>query len=217
MIRALAATLVVILCLAGFAGHSVAASESPPLFNSDEKRKEGLKPFPKWTGALDKYFKERSRIEGGCEAKEFNRCHYQEWQILVDSIKDRPLEEQLSAVNAYMNRYQYILDPVNWGVKDYWSSPGEFFHRFGDCEDYAIAKYLSLQMLGVDPEAMRIIIVMDLNLKVLHAVLGVYLDDRIFILDNQLAVVVEASKIKHYKPIFSVNESGWWKHTVRRG
>ena len=42
-----------------------------------------------------------------------------------------------------MNRSPYIVDPINWGVKDYWESPGQFFSRKGDCEDYAIAKYLT--------------------------------------------------------------------------
>lgn len=208
-------TALILSCLAPPA---VVAEESGPLlFNSTEKRKEGLKPFPKWTGALEKYFDERKNVDGGCEAKEFNRCHFKQWQIIVDAVQGKSVKEQINAINSYMNKYEYIVDPINWGVKDYWASPGEFFDKFGDCEDYAIAKYLSLKMLGVDPNIMRIVIVMDLNLKVLHAVLGVYADDEIYILDNQLSIVVKSNIIKHYKPIFSVNESGWWKHKVKRG
>ena len=59
---------------------------------------------------------------------------------------------------------------------------------------------------------MRIVIVQDLNLKVAHAVLAVYLDDTIKILDNQIKQVVEAGTIRHYRPIYSVNEESWWLH-----
>ena len=193
-----------------------AATLQPSIFNSVEIRKEGLKPFPKWTGALEKYFNERKNAQGGCEDPEFNRCHYKNWRSLVDGLAEKGLKARLKAVNKHMNRHKYIVDPVNWGVRDYWESPAEFFHKYGDCEDYAIAKYLTLRWLGLSTDVMRIFIVMDLNLKVAHAVLAVYDAGKVYILDNQLSIVVEANKIHHYKPIFSVNETGWWKHKTER-
>lgn len=194
----------------------VAAQIQPSIFNSVEIRKEGLKPFPKWTGALEKYFNERKNVQGGCEDPEFNRCHYKKWRTLIDSLAGKDFKAQLKAINKHMNRHKYIVDPVNWGVRDYWESPAEFFRKYGDCEDYAIAKYLSLRWLGLSTEVMRIFIVMDMNLKVAHAVLAVYDGGKVYILDNQLSIVVEARKIHHYKPIFSVNETGWWKHRTER-
>ena len=32
------------------------------------------------------------------------------------------------------------------------------------------------------------------------------------VLDNQINQVVEAASIRHYRPIFSVNETTWWLH-----
>ena len=61
-------------------------------------------------------------------------------------------------------------------------------------------------------EDMRIVVLQDLNLKVAHAVLVVYIDGKALVLDNQITKVVESKRIKHYKPIFSINEGAWWLH-----
>jgi len=52
----------------------------------------------------------------------------------------------------------------------------------------------------------------DLNLKVGHAVLVVYLNSRIYLLDNQIKQVVEANSVYHYSPVYSINENNWWRH-----
>ena len=193
-----------------------AAKRAPSIFNSTEIRKEGLKPFPKWTGVLEKYFAEREGVEGGCEAPEFNRCHYKKWFALLEGLEGKKLKVQLKAVNKQLNANKYIVDMINWGVKDYWETPGEFFEKYGDCEDYSIAKYLSLRALGVPAESMRVFVVKDLNLNVAHAILAVYTGKKVLILDNQLSIVVEARKIRHYRPIFSLSEDGWWKHINKK-
>jgi predicted transglutaminase-like cysteine proteinase len=59
---------------------------------------------------------------------------------------------------------------------------------------------------------MRIVVLQDLNLKVTHAVLAVDLDGKTWILDNQIKQVIDAERIRHYRPVYSVNEKGWWLH-----
>jgi predicted transglutaminase-like cysteine proteinase len=111
-----------------------------------------------------------------------------------------------------MNTRRYITDPRNWGVPDYWETPGEFMTKFGDCEDYAIAKFLSLKRLGWTDDELRIAAVKDLNLKVGHAILIVYHAGKTWVLDNQIKRVVEAESIRHYQPVYSINETSWWRH-----
>lgn len=188
------------------------AMSVPSIFNTTETRKEGLRPFPKWTGALEKYFEERRDVPGSCADLQFNRCHYLEWNTELDRLRDRDAKTQMKEINKFMNTHRYIVDPVNWGVLDYWASPGEFFRRHGDCEDYAIAKFLSLRRLDLPADDMRIVILNDLNLRVAHAILAIYVDSEIMVLDNQLSIMIEARRIRHYQPIYSVNETGWWKH-----
>ena len=59
---------------------------------------------------------------------------------------------------------------------------------------------------------MRIVVMNDMNLKSAHSVLVVYLDGEALILDNQIAQVINAKRIRHYKPIYSINERNWWLH-----
>lgn len=192
----------------------VAALSGPALFGYRETRRGAIRPFVKWTGTLDRYFAERKLDEAPCESGIFNRCHLKDWKKFLAEVKSLNRMTQLAKVNAYMNRAPYIVDPINYGVADYWATPKQFFVKDGDCEDYAIAKYLSLRALGFSRESMRIVVLQDMNLRLAHAVLAVYLDGKIWVLDNQIGEVVRHERIRHYKPIYSINELFWWLHTA---
>ncbi|HUN49690.1 MAG TPA: transglutaminase-like cysteine peptidase [Candidatus Sulfotelmatobacter sp.] len=189
---------------------SFAEAAPATIFGAVEIRHDGIKPFPKWIGALAKYEQEKIRYATQCLVTRFSPCHWKEWHDLLDRLRGQPRATQLDAVNRYMNRQPYVLDMVNWGVPDYWESPGEFFLRNGNCHDYAIAKYLSLRLLGWNKEDLRIVALNDLNLRVGHAVLVVIEGDHAVVLDNQVSQVVEATSIHHYQPIYAVNEDAWW-------
>ena len=121
--------------------------------------------------------------------------------------------DKITGVNHFLNKKDYIVDPINWGLKDYWATPRQFNRKNGDCEDYAIAKYLSLKALGIPEMQMRIVVLNDLNLELLHAVLAVYdTTGNIYILDNQIPHVMKHNDIHHYEPVYSINEHLWWKH-----
>jgi predicted transglutaminase-like cysteine proteinase len=123
-----------------------------------------------------------------------------------------PLLERVERVNSVVNRLPYVADRDNYAAEDYWASLPEFAARGGDCEDYAIAKYMLLKSLGVPSDMMRIAVVHDLDLDTPHAVLSVAVDGRAYILDNQASSVRPDSDIEHYRPVFSINEAGWWLH-----
>ena len=191
---------------------------SPSFFRSRETKSSNMKPFKKWTGALKRYSKEAaSAKKGTCKSKTMNECHYQEWTKFLISVKDKGPKEKILAINSHMNKAKYILDKTNWGIKDYWATPFEFMKRFGDCEDYAIAKYMSLRRLGFKNNQLRVVAVKDMNLKVGHAVLVVYLGGKTLLLDNQIKQVVSTKKVRHYQPVFSINEKNWWRHRVVSG
>jgi predicted transglutaminase-like cysteine proteinase len=175
------------------------------LFNTIETRSSELVAFKKWTGAVAKMAQEQTDVKAFA-------ARFKDWIVFLDTLKGKDRMTQFVEVNKFMNRSQYILDMKNWGVKDYWESPGEFLARFGDCEDYSIAKYMALKYLGFDPEKMRIVAVRDMNLRIGHAILAVYYDNKILILDNQIKVVADSRRIHHYVPIYSINEKYWWRH-----
>lgn len=182
------------------------------IFGYAEVRSADLGPFVKWTGMLDRFLQEDNDIDGDCTSTRYNACHHQAWQSLIADLRGRDLGDQLDRVNQFMNERRYIVDPINWGVRDYWATPGQFFRKQGDCEDYAIAKYLTLRQLGVSDAQMRIVVLQDLNLGIPHAVLAVATPDGTMILDNQISSVVDARVIRHYQPIYSINETAWWLH-----
>ena len=210
-------TALVLLTLFVAGASSSVAAPAVRLFGTDEVRKENLQPFPKWTEVLDRFKLEKDVNSAPCKPSETNKCHYTTWIRFIKDAAALDKLKQIEKVNAFMNQALYVEDSVNWGVKDYWATPGQFFGKFGDCEDYAIAKFLTLRQLGYEGDALRIVVVQDLNLKIGHAVLAVYHEGRVFILDNQIKQVVEAGSIRHYKPIFSINESHWWLHKDDKG
>jgi predicted transglutaminase-like cysteine proteinase len=191
---------------------TAAPGGDPSIFGTTEVRSTQLQSLPKWTGVLDRYADERNVPDGPCNASFFTRCHMQAWKALLHDLDGKDRKTQLETINSYMNEVSYLTDPINYGVPDYWATPRQFLTRRGDCEDYAIAKFMSLRALGFDSDTMRIVVLNDLNLRIAHAILVVYIEGRALVLDNQIRTVVAASSIRHYRPIYSVNESTLWIH-----
>ena len=190
------------------------AKAAPSFFSSKEVRSSKMRPFKKWRSAVKRYSKESraAKKKGDCRETILNKCHYANWMRFLAVIKDKDKLTQINEVNRYMNRARYITDKNNWGKKDYWATPGEFFARFGDCEDYAIAKFMSLKLLGFKNAELRVVAVKDMNLKVGHAILVVFIDGKTYLLDNQIKKVVMTKSVRHYKPVFSINTKYWWRH-----
>jgi predicted transglutaminase-like cysteine proteinase len=154
-------------------------------------------------------------LEDVCGNEPYNTCKLRSWKQELEKLRAKPLIEKIDGVNRLVNAYPYIEDIMNWGLGDYWETPFEFQERNGDCEDYAISKFISLRALGVTNDKMRIEIVQDLNLGgVIHAILIVFVDDQVYVLDNQIKQVMLAVDIYHYKPIYSINEEHWWRHIM---
>jgi predicted transglutaminase-like cysteine proteinase len=183
----------------------LAAVNPSQLFGSTEVHSSNLKMFPKWRGTLQRFEEELKSCGTG-------QCKKKQWQVLIDGLRGKDPMTQLREINAEMNDKRYVTDPVNWNLPDYWATPFQFLRKNGDCEDYAIAKYMALRDLGVPVEDMRIVVLNDLNLRIAHAVLAVYVNGKPYILDNQISKVVPATSIRHYQPVYSINENGWWLH-----
>jgi predicted transglutaminase-like cysteine proteinase len=189
------------------------ANSYPLLFGRSEDKNYDIEEFPKWLSVLDKNEDEQKSFEKKCSknSKKFY-CNITEWKKFLDGLKNKKPIEQIKAINSYSNKHKYILDIDNWGISDYWESPGEFLFKNGDCEDYAIIKYMSLKYLGYKTDDLRVVVLMDNNLKIYHSVLAVYIDDKIYILDNQITKVTRDTNILHYAPVYSINENSWWRH-----
>lgn len=134
------------------------------------------------------------------------------WDKLKSMLNGKSTLEKIRGVNSFWNQWPYKLDIAGYGKEDYWAAPYEFRKNSGDCEDYAIVKYYTLKELGFPVEQMRIVVLKDTILNVAHAILAVYLEDDIYILDNIAKNVLSHTRIRNYLPVYSVNEQYRWVH-----
>ena len=142
------------------------------------------------------------------------------WRAMLDAAKDLDEPGKLDRVNAFFNNYVFFQDDITtWKQNDYWATPLETLGRGqGDCEDYSIGKYVSLGMLGVPIEKLRITYVraeMGLpgsGVSQAHMVLAYYPtpDGEPMVLDNLIADLRPASRRPDLKPVFGFNSQGLW-------
>jgi len=184
---------------------SALAEEKTTLFESVEVAQASSEISEQLDIVLSRYESERGESYGD---KGIAR-----WQSFLATLEGRPAIEQIKAVNTYVNRKVYKTDQANYGTGDYWATPKEFLSRGGDCEDFAIIKLLSLQQLGFSVDSMRMVVLVDTELRTPHAVLAVYVDGDVLILDNQSATVESHTTLSHYVPLYSINTAGWWMHS----
>jgi predicted transglutaminase-like cysteine proteinase len=184
----------------------------PQVFGTSETAGSNLAAFRRWGGVIERSIHEWLGYGDPCSARLAGKCTTGEWRQLVSRLADKPRRERIDKVNAFFNRIPYVVDASNWGVADYWATPLQFLSRSGDCEDYAIAKYVTLRQLGFSSDEMRVVVLDDTNLRVPHAILTVADGDRLLVLDNQIPDVVDSKRILHYKAIYSINENRWWLH-----
>ncbi len=129
---------------------------------------------------------------------------------IMESAGDRTGRARLGIVNRAVNlAIKATSDEAQHGMADRWSAPMATFDAGrGDCEDYAIAKYVILRQLGVPAEDLRLVIVRDNGLRQDHAVLAARLDGRWLVLDNRRFTLVEDRYAVQYAPLFALDMDG---------
>lgn len=142
------------------------------------------------------------------------------WQQLLQQGANLSVQQQLELTNTFFNRrIRYMEDQDLWGQEDYWATPLETLGKgAGDCEDYAIAKYKTLLLLGVPNDRLRLIYVNARiggprsSISQAHMVLGYYetpASDPL-ILDNLISQIQPGEQRDDLDPVFSFNSQGLW-------
>lgn len=141
------------------------------------------------------------------------RSRLETWQQLHNMASPAETDRQMRLVNSFFNRVSFVSDIRHWGEEDYWATPVELLAtNGGDCEDFSIAKYVTLKSMGVPDEQMRIVYVKALRLNQAHMVLAWYAtpDADPLILDNLTNEILPASKRTDLEPVYSFNGEGLW-------
>lgn len=137
------------------------------------------------------------------------------WQKLMVNIAESNEGDltNIKRANDFFNRVKWISDQEHWGIEDYWATPIETLAtNAGDCEDFSVGKYFTLQNTHFDIDKIRITYVKALDLNQAHMVLAYYAtpDAEPLILDNINKSILPASERKDLMPIYSFNGDSLW-------
>lgn len=118
--------------------------------------------------------------------------------------------EKINLVNLFINGFNYI--PETSINKNVWLMPRVFIMRGGgDCEDFALAKYQFLRLLGFNESKMMIMLLRHRKTNEGHAVLGVWADSdsKLLILDNNSNILRSLEDFLEWEFLLSFNDVGW--------
>lgn len=139
------------------------------------------------------------------------------WQSALKNLESQPVSQQLSGINRFFNQtIRWQSDEEIYGETDFWATPTETLGLGrGDCEDFTIAKYVSLRQLGVPADQLRLTYVklqMGGGRSQAHMVLAWYQNPGSIplILDNANAQILPASQRRDLRPIFSFTSDALW-------
>lgn len=149
--------------------------------------------------------------------KNFRRCSAAARRFVAVVKQAARLEgrDRLSLVNRAVNKAgAYMSDADQWRRDDVWSAPltakktGLFETGKGDCEDYAIAKYVALREAGVASADLQILMVKDTVANIHHAALAARVEGQWLILDNRWSRLLDEHETAFFKPLFALTGDG---------
>jgi predicted transglutaminase-like cysteine proteinase len=136
-----------------------------------------------------------------------------DWQQFIRDDDSNTDLEKLEKVNSFFNKLTFVSDEIHWQKNDYWATPIEFLaSNGGDCEDFALAKYFTLKVLGVPEKKMHMTYVKAWKLNQSHMVVTYYETPAAepLVLDNLINAIEPGSKRTDLLPVYSFNGTGLW-------
>lgn len=229
-----AARVVALVCLAGLCGSGAVAQSMPPLqLAALTPAEEALliapvpadtaslvkEPFnmpaahsgampAKWRG-LQPAIQMEARILELCRANR-DICTPAATSFLgiIEAARGREGRARIGEINRAINlAIRPENDLARFHVPDVWATPlATFASGAGDCEDYAIAKYVALRQAGVAREDLRIVIVHNPALRQDHAVTAARVDGEWLILDNRTMMLLTDDETSHLTPLVTLDD-----------
>ena len=166
--------------------------------------------WSKWRGVEAGLVKEQAILDQ-CRA-DVTDCpaHAAQFLRLVNAVSGKTGRDKLDEANREINTaIRYVNDLSQHGEPDRWSTPlATFASAKGDCEDYAIAKYVVLSAAGFRRNDLQLVLVRDRMVRQDHAVLAARLDGRWLLLDNRFATLMVDSEATRFMPLFAIDHQG---------
>jgi predicted transglutaminase-like cysteine proteinase len=197
------------------ANHEAGSANSdkwPALFGMDIELVTQGEVLKKWSHA---------RVEVARELQIVDRCRRDNVcpagaQRLIDLSAEgagRNGRARLGLINRAVNlAISPTSDEARWRVTDHWSSALETLQsEQGDCEDYAIVKYLALLDTGMSEADLKIVLMRSIFPNEDHAVVAARVDDEWLILDNRTLTLVRDTNLTRTVPAFVLDQVGVWR------
>jgi predicted transglutaminase-like cysteine proteinase len=182
--------------------------QAPPIFGMETEPVAG-EVAAKWR-AVEADIDREQQVLARCRAQEACPVVAQNLLEIVAEGAGHTGRARVGLINRAVDlAIRPTSDEAQWGVADHWSSPFETLqtHR-GDCEDYAIVKYVALLQAGLSQDDVKIVILQDLLPREDHAAVAARVDGRWLILDNRRLALVRDTKMVGSIPKFVLDEDG---------
>jgi predicted transglutaminase-like cysteine proteinase len=126
---------------------------------------------------------------------------------IVKAARARSGRARVGEVNRAVNLAIHpVSDLAKFGVPDLWATPlMTFATGSGDCEDYAIAKYMALRQAGMADDDLRLVIVHDRRVHQDHAVAAARVDGHWLILDNRTMLLLTDAQVRNLTPLLALD------------
>ena len=151
---------------------------------------------------------ERKQIEQ-LPQSHFILNRFEAFEEMRQKVKPLDTMQKLTQVNLFFNQSLPIHDETKYNSDDYWATRKEFIiNGKGDCEDYAIAKYLTLIEVGIPKKELYLAVVQVKEHTTYHMIL-LYHDEvsqTFYVLDNLSFRVLPLKKRVDLIPIVAFNE-----------
>jgi predicted transglutaminase-like cysteine proteinase len=179
------------------------------LFGMDTEPVTEGELLQKWSRAKAEMAQELQTV-GRCRAN--NACP-PDAQRLIDLSSEGAGRNGRAKVGLINRAIDLAISPTSdeaqWHVPDHWSAPFETLQSGrGDCEDYAILKYLALLEAGISEGDVKIVIVKNVFPNEDHAVVATRVDGEWLILDNRTLTLVRDTDLTRAIPEFVLDQVG---------
>ena len=206
--------------LAGLSPSDIATDAQPP---EKEAPPVGPEPFGlfafrapegtlwrKWRGIETDIANDQTVLDRCREGAEGCPSHAAQFLRLIKAVKAKSGRDQLDEANRAVNMaIRYASDFALHGEVDRWTAPlATFAAAKGDCEDYAIAKFVALTEAGFPREDLQLVLVRDRAVRQDHAVLAARLDGHWLILDSRRSDLMDDHEASSFTPLFAINHRG---------
>ena len=191
-------------------GTALRAQPEPDLFGLESVAVARGEILTKWNRVAAEIAADRDVLRRCREAAATCPASAQKLLAVIAEGQAREGRARIGTINRAINlAIKPMSDLAQWGVIDRWSAPLETLSSGrGDCEDYAIAKYVALGEAGFSEDKLRLVIVRDLGLGEDHAILAVRDSEKWLLLDNRRLVLVEDGELQRVEPLFAFNRDG---------